>query len=618
MVSVAENYQKLFLTPLNRYQDFSNEAGRYIVRLENQRAIFQTQCILLLSTVIDTPAASQIVSATHKLAPAAKAEVEERLKSVLGDSRTAIIGTIRAINAALLATQRECKELSETVEKEDKGKKKKRKISDLNMLSSWKSHIRQKLKFSFSESHLSANLKTLTDLNQDFVTLSSLFQFPSKSGEQSSTHSLNERLIDKHRLIGMAAEEVWNFLHSLECDGCEQHWAHLGIGDERVNQDETASGLAKFNVALSCTRTSLDLTRFVVTTKLQERDPQNHLERLAELKGALRSILKIEKGSAEMLEKGVEHHDTTKVSNSAPDGGQCTRRAHSRQGDERRARKLCPFLNHPEFDRVSGPLQAFSACDEGAKGAKLKAICKHSPDVLRSTTLSDLLQDCRGDRPRNGLPVPERLRLAKVVTVAYFRFHSTGWANSGWNSNGICFQWTNHDDIMFNVKGLQMPYLQSRVNSTSSFSTISSSTSNVCQSPPTCGLSTAGIFKLGILLLEIGYSMNWDTLKRRCPSQYGDDDPHSAMLQARLILANEIPEMGGMYTKIISSLVEGTFSNIIDSDERKLEAAFMEAVVRPLEWEERRLEEFLNFTHPPWGNNSGPLADMVDHGEMHS
>lgn len=123
MVSVAENYQKLFLTPLNRYQDFSNEAGRYIVRLENQRAIFQTQCILLLSTVIDTPAASQIVSATHKLAPAAKAEVEERLKSVLGDSRTAIIGTIRAINAALLATQRECKELSETVEKEDKGKK---------------------------------------------------------------------------------------------------------------------------------------------------------------------------------------------------------------------------------------------------------------------------------------------------------------------------------------------------------------------------------------------------------------------------------------------------------------------------------------------------------------
>ena len=123
MVSVAENYKKAFLTPLARYQDFSNEAGRYIVRLENQRAIFQTQCILLLSTVIDMPIASKIVGELHELAPAAKKEVEERLKSVLGDSRTALTGTIRAIDAALLATQQECKKLSETVEKEDQGKK---------------------------------------------------------------------------------------------------------------------------------------------------------------------------------------------------------------------------------------------------------------------------------------------------------------------------------------------------------------------------------------------------------------------------------------------------------------------------------------------------------------
>ena len=123
MVSVAENYKKLFLTPLARYQDFANEADRYIVRLENQRAIFQTQCILLLSTVVDMPAASQIVKASYELAPGAKAEVEERLKSVLGDSRTALIGTIRAINAALLATQRQCKELPETVEREDQGRK---------------------------------------------------------------------------------------------------------------------------------------------------------------------------------------------------------------------------------------------------------------------------------------------------------------------------------------------------------------------------------------------------------------------------------------------------------------------------------------------------------------
>ena len=122
MVSAAENYKKLFLTPLSRYRDFPNEADRYIVRLENQRVIFQTQCVLLLSTVVDTPAASQIFGALHKQAPAIKAEVEERLKSLLGDSHAALIGTIQAIDSVLLSTQHECKELSETVKKDDQGK----------------------------------------------------------------------------------------------------------------------------------------------------------------------------------------------------------------------------------------------------------------------------------------------------------------------------------------------------------------------------------------------------------------------------------------------------------------------------------------------------------------
>ena len=145
------------------------------------------------------------------------------------------------------------------------------------MFSSWKSHIRQKLKFSFSESRLSANLKTLTDLNQDFVTLSSFFQMPSNPGEKQPTHGLTEETMEKHRLIGIAAEEVWQFLNNLECGGCEEHWAHISLGEEGVIQHETTSELAKFHLALSCTRTSLDLSRYLVTTKLQKRVSPNHV-----------------------------------------------------------------------------------------------------------------------------------------------------------------------------------------------------------------------------------------------------------------------------------------------------------------------------------------------------
>lgn len=456
------------------------------------------------------------------------------------------------------------------------------------MFRSWKSHIRQKLKFSFSESHLSANLKTLTDLNQDFVTLSSFFQMPSKPNEKKPTHSLTEKTIDKHRLIGIAAEEVWQFLNRLEKVECEEHWAQLGIGDERVNQEETTSGSTKFKLALCCTRTSLDLSRFVVTTKLLEQYSPNHVETLAELTGALRSILKIEKGSLELLEQGMAGHVTTQASNSSPCDGPSSERKRSRRDVHEEASDLCAFLNHPEFDGVSGSIQAFLACDESAISSKSKAVCEGPRGLLRSTSLDEVLETCSRDRPGNGLPVTERFRLAKILSVAYFRFHSTGWANSGWNSKGICFQWSNKDDIVSDVKGLHMPYLQSRLYSTSSLNT-----SSVSQSPPTCGLGKAGIFNLGVLLLEIGYSMNWDTLDKVCSTHFSNDDLLSAVLQARTLLANGLFDMGRTYRKIVSKLIECAFGNIYDLDDPGQEAAFLVAVVIPLEEEERKLEAFL-------------------------
>ena len=245
-------------------------------------------------------------------------------------------------------------------------------------------------------------------------------------------------------------------------------------------------------------------------------------------------------------------------------------------------------MNHPDIDQISGFIHALPACGEGAEAASSKAFCEHSPDAARSTTLHNLLQNCRGGRLQNGLPVPERLRLARIVTVAYFRFHSTGWANSGWKSNSICFQWTNKDDWVSEATSLHMPYLQSRIYSGSSYRI-----SNVSQSPPTGGLSTASIFNLGVLLLGIGFSMNWETLDNVHPNQYGNNDQLSAVLQARTLLANGLFDMGRTYRKIVSKLVECAFSNVYDLDDPKHEAAFLEAVIEPLEEEERKLEAFL-------------------------
>ena len=69
IVSATENYKDLVLTPFCRYQNFRNEAGRYVVRLKNQEAIFEAQCIHLLGLVTDERLASAIINAPDTCAP---------------------------------------------------------------------------------------------------------------------------------------------------------------------------------------------------------------------------------------------------------------------------------------------------------------------------------------------------------------------------------------------------------------------------------------------------------------------------------------------------------------------------------------------------------------------
>ena len=394
-------------------------------------------------------------------------------------------------------------------------------------------------------------------------------------------------------MIGIAAEEIWQFLTSLDCDGCEEHYAHLGIGDEGVKQYTTTSGLTEFNLALCCIRTSPDLSNFLATTKLQAQKSVHDTLHIEALQAAIKSGLKIGQSPSEILVQGMGDLVTTQVVKPAACDGPSSGREDSRQDGQEKASDLCAFLNHQEFDRVSGSIQAFSACDTSARASNSETGCERPRGVLRSTNLHELLQTCSGDRLGDRLSFPERLRLAKLFSVAYFRFHSTGWANSGWNSKGICFQWTNQDDVIFGIKGLHRPYLQSRVCRTSS-----SDTSNVSESPPIFGLNAASIFNLGVLLLEIGYSMNWDTLRNVCPTQYSNNDLLSAVLQARTLLANGLFDMGRAYRKIVSKLIECAFGNIYDLDDPKHEAAFLEAVVQPLEEEERKLRAFLGPDRP--------------------
>lgn len=123
IVSATENYKELVLTPFCRYQSFRTEAGRHVVRLKNQHAIFEAQCIHLLGLVTDERLASAIINAPDKCAPEELRQVGERLEMVALTSRDALIRTMEAIDSLLTEVRRDGERLSSAVKVEGEANK---------------------------------------------------------------------------------------------------------------------------------------------------------------------------------------------------------------------------------------------------------------------------------------------------------------------------------------------------------------------------------------------------------------------------------------------------------------------------------------------------------------
>ena len=78
-----------------------------------------------------------------------------------------------------------------------------------------------------------------------------------------------------------------------------------------------------------------------------------------------------------------------------------------------------------------------------------------------------------------------------------------------------------------------------------------------------------------------------------CRLAHATVDLLSALLKARELLEKGVFDMGRTYRKIVSKLLEWAFGNIVDLDDPRHKAAFLESVINPLEEEEQKLTTFL-------------------------
>ncbi len=205
------------------------------------------------------------------------------------------------------------------------------------------------------------------------------------------------------------------------------------------------------------------------------------------------------------------------------------------------------------------------------------------PPVATTRTLEDALRAAKDSS--EGIPLPEKLGLAKLLALAVLKYHSTPWLNS---------QWQSQDVVFFNVRDfsrdpLRMPFLQSSVltqareasGATADHEhTIDRRTVAQGKKPMRSHIRNQTLYNLGIMLIELAYDSPFKDLQT-----VEDDQGDSLTLHwAAERLGESVRRvLGQRYAEAVKICLHCGFGPSDDLDDLELQQDFFSKVVQKLE-----------------------------------
>ena len=202
-----------------------------------------------------------------------------------------------------------------------------------------------------------------------------------------------------------------------------------------------------------------------------------------------------------------------------------------------------------------------------------------SHQVSTTKSLEDALVAAKASE--EGIPLSEKLNLAKTLALAVLQFHSTPWLKREWQSQDVVFFGIQD----FATDPLQMPYLKSRVQTqrnTTDQRAMISATGNECsnvthlRSP----VRNQTLYSLGVMLIELAYDSPLEDLKRPEDDQ---GDPHTMYWAATRLGDRVWRELGPKYADAVKICLHGAFGASSELEEMKVQKAFFDEVVQKLE-----------------------------------
>ena len=458
----------------------------------------------------------------------------------------------------------------------------------------WKHNVGKKLCFSFSKSRLDRNIAALRSHNDDLRTLFSQTQRMAPTATRNPTEPSRDTRndIQKYRTIREASRQVYEAL-STACNKHTEHLAHFRVQVEEITFNGGSAPQVKFNIAfthmtLAGATGSGEPIWFVVDSTINEQTTTScgdHIPSLDELGKTLKR----------QFEPAVVHHPrkTKKCVRFQPPvqapspGLQITMASDAFSSENCMKRDFCDdirrcFRAPREPNECVGVLANTDKCKHYVYPSPVMSRCQPS----KAISLGQLIRSKLKPGLIGGIPVHERIGLAKSLAIAVLQYHATPWLRLSWRSEDIIFFGVGETTQSQESPNLSAPHLNAKFKGPNGQLTLAPTFSpHIARNPV--------LFSLGVVLLEIAHAATLESLQQPSDLTNGMEYQHTEFFTARRLAKSKRSMMGVKYHNIVEQLVECVFPCGDDLNNDQLQVAFHKDVICPLE----ELEEGLRKVH---------------------
>lgn len=207
------------------------------------------------------------------------------------------------------------------------------------------------------------------------------------------------------------------------------------------------------------------------------------------------------------------------------------------------------------------------------------------PQQTQTISLATYFRTSRKQDFSDGLPLHERISLAKLLSTALLQFHATSWLGGRWRSEDVLFFYSTRG--LEGIKSFNAPYMNVSVKS------MNRPLSRVPTFPTTRSfVQNPLLFDLGVMLLELAFQAPLRHLQKPIDLDNGQEDMHTEFFTAKRLCRSSM-QLGLRYKEVARKCIHCDFGRGDDLNNPELQEVFYREIIcelDKLEGDFRRLQ----------------------------